>query len=58
MYTTRVCFRTKFAAKLLTKYSMYLENFIQRDIIIKPFIINKTSNISYDREINAINCKR
>ena len=31
MYTTRVCFRTKFAAKLLTKYSMYLENFIQRD---------------------------
>ena len=32
---------------------MYLENFIQRDIIIKPFIINKTSNISYDRKINA-----
>ena len=32
---------------------MYLENFIQKEIIIKPFIINKTSNISYDRKINA-----
>ena len=31
---------------------VYLENFIQREIINKPFIINKTSrNISYEKVI-------
>ena len=32
--------------------NVYLENFIQRDNN-KPFIINKTSNISYDRKIKT-----